>query len=230
MRLRRGARALRIGAALAAACLIGGGLLAASTDVQARNRPGDFDFYVLALSWSPTHCLGEADDASSLQCGPKARPYAFVVHGLWPQYEHGWPQYCQKPAPFVAEPVVRSMLDLMPARGLVLHQWRKHGTCSGLDSATYFEKTRLARSRVTIPEPYRQIDAYLTVTPAQVEQDFVAANPGLAPDMVSVQCKDRNLSEVRICMSRTFQYTACPEVDADACKLDRIVMPPMRGG
>ncbi len=223
MTLRRGARRL-----LAAGALLG--LLAALGPAEARNRPGDFDFYVLSLSWSPSYCAGEGDDADPMQCASTARPFAFVVHGLWPQYTRGWPEFCQKPAPFVAEPVLRAMLDIMPSRKLVLHQWRKHGTCSGLDSATYFEKVRLAQSRVTIPEEYRRLEDYRMVSPGEVAQAFRAANPGLEADMISVECSDRRLSEVRVCMSRTFQYTACPAVAAKACTTDRVTMPPMRGG
>lgn len=214
---------------LAAGALLG--LVATLGPAEARNRPGDFDFYVLSLSWSPSYCASEADDADPLQCATTAHPYAFVVHGLWPQYEkRGWPEFCQKPAPFVAESILRSMLDIMPSRKLVLHQWRKHGTCSGLDSATYFEKVRLAQSRVTIPEEFRSLADYRMVSPGEVADAFRAANPGLEADMMAVQCSDKRLSEVRVCMSRTFQYTACPEVAAKSCTTDRVAMPPMRGG
>ncbi|WAC25692.1 ribonuclease T2 [Ancylobacter sp. SL191] len=223
MTLGIGARGL-----LAVGALLG---VFAAAPAVARDRPGDFDFYVLSLSWSPSYCAGEGDDADPMQCAATARPYAFVVHGLWPQYEkRGWPQFCQKPPPFVAESIVRSMLDIMPGRKLVLHQWRKHGTCSGLDSATYFEKVRLAQSRVTIPDEFRKLDDYRMVSPSEVADAFRAANPGLGADMISVQCSDKRLSEVRVCMSRTFQFTACPEVAAKACTTDRVAMPPMRGG
>ncbi|WP_369807176.1 ribonuclease T2 family protein [Ancylobacter radicis] len=225
MRLRRGVRFVLAAFALAASAFVS--LFPGSA--EARNRPGDFDFYVLSLSWSPSYCESEGDKAEPTQCaGP--RPFAFVVHGLWPQYQHRWPEFCQKPPPFVAEPVLRSMLDIMPSRKLVLHQWRKHGTCSGLDSATYFEKVRLAFSRVTIPEEYRRLDQYSMVAPHEVEAAFRAANPGLDADMISVECSGRHLRDVRICMSRTFNYTACPELERRACTAERVAMPPMRGG
>ena len=66
-----------------------------------QNEPGKFDYYVLALSWSPSYCEAARerapDRAPDRQCG--GRPYSFVVHGLWPQYEQGFPSYCQVPAP-----------------------------------------------------------------------------------------------------------------------------------
>src|SRR5438132_14018522 len=124
---------------------------AASQD-RRQNQPGAFDFYVLSLSWSPSYCeaAGERGEPPQLQCGE--RPFSFVVHGLWPQYERGFPEFCQQPPPFVDGRVVNSMLDLMPARGLVINEWKKHGVCSGLPARGYFEAIRKARARVKIPE------------------------------------------------------------------------------
>ena len=105
---------------------------AASAQDRRQNAPGEFDFYVLALSWSPSFCEAAAERGNSgrsqAQCD--GRPYAFVVHGLWPQYERGFPEYCQRPAPRLARNVMTSMLDLMPAPGLIFNEWDKHGTCS----------------------------------------------------------------------------------------------------
>src|SRR5208282_327331 len=99
-----------------------------------QNAPGQFDFYVLSLSWSPSFCAAAAErDAArspSSECG--ARSYSFVVHGLWPQYDAGFPEYCQMPAPRLDRGVVSSMLDLMPAPHLIFNEWDRHGTCSGL--------------------------------------------------------------------------------------------------
>ncbi|MCB1968558.1 MAG: ribonuclease, partial [Candidatus Accumulibacter sp.] len=52
-----------------------------------------FDFYVLALSWSPAYCLIEGDRANKQQCAEE-RDLGFVVHGLWPQFESGYPEFC----------------------------------------------------------------------------------------------------------------------------------------
>ena len=82
-------------AALALVLTVGG----ASAQDRRQNEPGQFDFYVLALSWSPSFCeaSGERGTPPRQQCGE--RPYSFVVHGLWPQYEKGFPEYCQQPPP-----------------------------------------------------------------------------------------------------------------------------------
>src|SRR5262249_57695092 len=109
-----------------------------------------------------------------------------VVHGLWPQYEKGFPGVCQQPAPRLDRNIVASMLDLMPAPRLIFNEWDKHGTCSGLNPDAYFETVRRARAVVKIPDAYIEPKAVLTVTPDEVEEAFVAANPALAPDPIPV--------------------------------------------
>ena len=61
---------------------------------------GDFDYYVLVLSWSPTHCSSDAGHGrgNDMQCR-SGRPFGFVLHGLWPQYERGYPQACESDEP-----------------------------------------------------------------------------------------------------------------------------------
>ncbi|WP_428030716.1 ribonuclease T2 family protein [Ancylobacter sp.] len=215
------------GPVLAALLLCAALLLPTLASAQQTGEPGRFDHYVLTLSWSPSYCEAMGERAEPAQC-ERARPFAFVVHGLWPQYARGWPEHCVKPAPFLPEPVLRSMLDIMPSRRLVLHQWRKHGTCSGEDASAYFASVRRAYERVTIPEAFRHLDDYRMVSPGEVEAAFRTANPGLATDMIAVACDGRRLTEVRICMNRTLGFTACEEVDRRACRASRVVMPPLR--
>src|SRR5919205_281006 len=137
-----------------------------------QNQPGQFDFYVLALSWSPSFCeaAGERGTPAQQQCG--ARPYSFVVHGFWPQYEKGFPEFCQQPAPRLDRNLVSSMLDLMPAPRLIFHEWERHGTCSGLPPRGYFETIRKARAVVKIPPEFLEVKSELTVTPDAVAEAF----------------------------------------------------------
>ncbi|GAB4066071.1 ribonuclease T2 [Ancylobacter sonchi] len=231
MSLRAAARLARAALVLSATALSALLLTGATTPAAAQRAatPGQFDHYVLSLSWSPTYCESAGSKADPAQCRI-GRPFAFVVHGLWPQNVSGWPEDCQKPAPFVPEPVVRSMLDLMPSRRLVIHEWRKHGTCAGLDATAYFDTVRKAYAAVTIPPDYRQLDDYKMVSPDEVEAAFLAANPGLDTGMIAVTCDSRRLREVRICLNKSLGFTSCAEVDKRACRTPRVVMPPMRGG
>src|ERR1700730_1053493 len=164
----------------AGAALLAGlfGVLDPSCAQERQNEPGKFDFYMLALSWSPSFCADSAERVPAgsgqrvdPQCG--ARPRSFVVHGLWPQYETGFPEFCEVPAPRLDRGAVSSMLDLMPSPRLVFHEWDRHGTCSGLSARAYFETVRKARAVVKIPPEFLQVEQPLTVTPDQVEEAFV---------------------------------------------------------
>lgn len=189
---------------------------------------GDFDFYVLALSWSPSYCATRGENADRGQCSAY-RPYSFVVHGLWPQNERGYPADCSVQERDVSRAVSGSVLDIMPSRGLVRHQWRKHGSCSGLSQADYFSTTRRAYQRIRIPPEFQQLTEYKTVSPNQVEQAFIAANPDLSMNGIAVDCDGRYMREVRICMTKDLQFRSCAEVNARSCRARRLVMPPIRG-
>src|SRR5579859_1040124 len=205
----------------------------ASAQDSRQNTPGEFDFYVLSLSWSPSFCeaaeeRGGSGRSQAQQCG--GRPYSFVVHGLWPQYEHGFPEYCEHPSPRLARNIMTSMLDLMPAPRLIYNEWDKHGTCSGLGERAYFETIRKARAAIKIPEEFLQLSEPKTLAPADIEDAFVKANPGLSTSAIAVTCNSKRLSEVRICLSKDLQFRACEEIDSRACRRDQVVMPPVRGG
>jgi len=187
-----------------------------------------FDFYVLSLSWSPSYCEAEGEDANHQQCNGR-RPYAFVVHGLWPQFERGYPEDCATGEPNVAKETLSGLYDIMPSAGLIRHQWRKHGACAGLSQADYFDVMRAARTRVTIPEQYRRLEEHENVAPAIVEKAFLDANPTMRPSGFAVTCDRRYLREVRICMTKALEFRQCPEVDRRDCSLPSVVMPPVRG-
>lgn len=191
------------------------------------NVPGDFDFFVLALSWSPTYCAVEGTAADRRQCG-EGRRHHFVVHGLWPQYEQGWPEFCPGPPDRPPETVVRRILDIMPSAALARHQWAKHGTCSGLSPEGYFDLTRRARDRVTVPRELATLDNRVSVSPEAVAGAFQDANPGLRPEAMAVTCDPQRLREVRLCLDRdTLGFRPCPEVAERACARDSMLVPPV---
>src|SRR5580658_9649795 len=185
-----------------AVCLLAVFAIPGRAQDERQNEPGKFDFYVLSLSWSPSFCAAAAERgygrAPSQQCG--VRPYSFVVHGLWPQYERGFPEFCQVPAPRLDHNIVSSMLDLMPAPRLIFNEWDRHGTCSGQSPRAYFDTVRTPRAAIKIPPEYRDLQAPLSVTPAGVEDAFVKANPDLSPNSMAIGCDKKRLTEVRICL------------------------------
>jgi ribonuclease T2 len=205
---------------------------AASAEDPRQDTPGQFDFYVLSLSWSPSFCAAAAERgrgrAAHAQCG--TRLFSFVVHGLWPQYDKGFPEYCQLPAPRLDHGIVSAMLDLMPAPHLIFNEWDRHGTCSGQSPRAYFETVRKARAAVKIPPDYAELKEPLSVTPAAIEDAFIKANPGLSQGAIAIGCSRKRLSEVRLCLSKDLQFHDCPEIAKRSCRRDQLVMPPTRGG
>ena len=216
----------------ASAQVAGQGTASAQTPDRRQSEPGKFDFYVLALSWSPSYCEAAheraPDRAPDQQCA--GRPFSFVVHGLWPQYEQGFPSFCQVPAPRLDRTIVGSSLDLMPSPRLIFHEWDRHGTCSGLSQHAYFEAVRKARAVVKIPPDFIELDKPITVKPDDVTEAFVKANPGLSRAGLAVACDSKRLSEVRVCLNKDFSFRDCAEVARRACKRDSVAMPAMRGG
>jgi ribonuclease T2 len=209
-------------------------LLGAQAIAQQRpqGEPGKFDFYVLSLSWSPSYCEA-AEERSSNRSDPQcegARPFSFVVHGLWPQYERGFPSWCQVPAPRIPRSLVDGMLDIMPSPRLVFHEWDRHGTCSGLSAQAFFDIMRKARAEVKIPDAFAGIDKPKMVTPGDVLDAFLQANPKLARDEIAIACDAKRLTEVRICMSKDLGFRKCPQVAERSCTREKVVMPAVRGG
>jgi ribonuclease T2 len=189
--------------------------------------PGEFAYYLLSLSWSPAFCLSSPGAA---ECnGP--RRYGFIVHGLWPQYEQGWPEHCdvQRPVP---DNVVQGIADLMPARGLVYHEWSAHGTCSGLEPAEFFALLRRADASVAIPRELANPTQAIEQSPAAITAAFRQANPRLPAQSVVVTCSGQGaprLREVHICLDRDLAPRAC---SADAlrgvCRAAQVIIPPIR--
>jgi ribonuclease T2 len=203
-------------------------LACTACDSSERNRPGDFDYYVLVLSWSPAYCNIEGRKRGDDQCDAN-RDHAFTLHGLWPQYERGWPKDCRLAhRPFVPQSVIDAMSDIMPGGGLVIHEYRAHGTCSGLDPEHYFAISRQLYERVAVPGPFRRGDETLHLTPAEIETDFLNANPWLKRDMISISCRKGQLLDIRVCFDRDLAPRACGvnEDQRRLCKLDRVSVPP----
>jgi ribonuclease T2 len=199
---------------------------ASKKKVHPHGEPGQFDYYLLSLSWSPQHCSTPAGARDSLQCGD-GRTFGFVVHGLWPQFERGFPSDCEETDP-VRSGIVRQMLRLMPAEQLIQHEWATHGTCSGLDQPAYFKKIEQAYANVKIPLDYSGPLKQIEVSSHDIHKEFNNANPTFPEDSIKVLCTGRFLSEVRICYTKDLKPRACSAEVRDTCKVDPIIMRPVR--
>jgi ribonuclease T2 len=198
--------------------------------VQARGgagTPGDFDFYVLSLSWSSGFCETPAAARARGQCDTGVN-LGFVVHGLWPQYEHGYPSDCGPAARYPSRIALESAQGLYPSEGLARYEWRKHGTCSGKSPTDYFTDVRRARESIVIPTPFAAPKEQQTWTPIDIARAFIAANPRLRTGMLGVACAGSVLQEVRICFSKDLRdFHACPEVSRQGCRVRDVSVPPL---
>lgn len=190
-----------------------------------------FDYYVLTLSWSPTYCASDEGRDDRAQCG-SGRRFGFVVHGLWPQHARGWPEFCDTRERWVPEERIRDLLPIMPSKRLIIHEWRKHGACSGLNQEGYFDLTRSLFEKVRIPARYLSPSAPLSVSPQQLAEDFIKSNAWLEPGMIAVDCGNRldraRLQEIKICFSREGDPVRCGANERQQCRAETIQMPPVR--
>jgi len=195
---------------------------------------GTFDYYALVLSWSPTHCESPEGQDDDMQCARRdGRRYAFILHGLWPQYARGYPESCPtRDRPYVPQPVIDDMIDIMPGKGLIIHEYRKHGTCSGLSPDAYYRLARRLYESLKMPEQFRKPSQAQFLDPRDVVSAFVAANPGLRADMLAVACRGpgSRLREVRVCFSRSGALMPCGDNERQGklCRGNRMHVPPVR--
>jgi ribonuclease T2 len=175
--------------------------------IDAGPSTGRFDFYVLALSWAPEFCASQSESKSVSECDP-SRHYGFVVHGLWPQNDDGtYPVSCMAAMP-VPNDILSQMLPIMPARGLVQHEWATHGTCSGLSSREYFWTVQRAFGNLNVPDEYQHPTQAAQASPKEIEQEFAAAN-GAPADSFRVACSKGELVGVDACLTKDLKYRSC---------------------
>lgn len=195
---------------------------------RAEGEPaGAFDYYVLALSWSPSWCAAEGDARGAEECDSGAAR-GFTLHGLWPQYEQGWPSYCRTAARDASRSQTGAMADIMGSAGLAWHQWKKHGRCSGLSAEAYFEASRRAYEAVSRPEVFRLMKDTYRLPPSVVESAFLEVNPGLTADGVTVTCREGRIAEVRLCLTRALDPRPCAWDVRRDCGASSAQMPPLR--
>ncbi|MFY0621644.1 MAG: ribonuclease T2 [Pelagimonas sp.] len=189
------------------------------------DRAGEFDYYVMALSWSPNWCRIEGDAKKSPQC---EEDHGWILHGLWPQFHRGWPSYCNTPERQPSRTMTGEMADIMGTSGLAWHQWKKHGTCSGLSARDYFDLSREAYGRVTRPPVFRKLDKSVTLPASVVEDAFLKANPELDKDMLTITCRDGFINEARVCLSKDLEPVPCGSDVIRDCRMTNAKFDPLR--
>lgn len=193
---------------------------------KATDRPQSDGYYVLALSWTPSWCAAEGAARGDARCAPGAGA-GWLVHGLWPQHDSGgWPEFCDSSHALPDRQLVASMMDVMGSEGLVRHQWRKHGSCSGLGPQDYFAQTRAAYAALGFPEAIRARNQDIYHTPAQILEAFRMANPSVGSDMAILTCREGRAQEIRLCLTYDLEPRACDDaLLSRGCRARQVLLP-----
>ena len=202
-------------------------LFLATSALAEGERAGDFDYYVLSLSWSPTWCALEGDARSSPQCDA-SRDHGWVLHGLWPQYHRGYPSHCRTAERPPSRAMTAEMADIMGTSGLAWYQWKKHGSCTGLSAPAYYALSRQAYDAVNRPEVFRKLTKPVTLPAGVVEEAFLKANPGWEADMLTITCRDGRIQEARLCLSRDLEPVPCGRDVIRDCRMKDALFDPIR--
>ena len=203
------------------------GLLWAGAALAEGERAGDFDYYVMSLSWSPAWCELTGDARGDPQCDA-GNGRGWVLHGLWPQFEDGYPSYCRTVERDPTRGETADMADVMGGAGLAFYEWKKHGRCAGLSAPDYYAVSRQAYEAVVMPEVFGQISKDLTV-PAQVIEDaFLEANPDLTRDAITVICDAGLIAEVRLCLTQDLQPRRCGDDVIRDCRMKDAALEALR--
>jgi ribonuclease T2 len=102
--------------------------------------------------------------------------------------------------------------SVYPTENLFRHEWRQHGSCSGLSPAAYLDLTRKLRQRFQVPALLQAPDKARSLPASDLRQAVLSDNPGLPPDGVVLSCKGNRLSELRLCFTKSpnGKFRACP--------------------
>ena len=203
-------------------------LMLLPTQSAGADRPGDFDYWLLALSWTPAWCEAEGDGRGDDRCS-EGSGWGWTLHGLWPQHETGWPEFCHSHLPDPSRSQTAAMADIMGSAGLAWHQWRKHGRCSGMEATEYFEASRAAWLRWPVPETLSPDGMPAGLDGGAVIDRMQAALPDLPAEAITPICRGRALREIRLCLDRDMQPRQCgADVVARGCPPGPLVQQPLR--
>jgi ribonuclease T2 len=215
----------RIAAVLALGSIAVIALQARSRKPPKNHGPTSFAYYMLVLSYAPDFCAQPTGDKDPRECG-NGRHVGFVVHGLWPQGETTrGPENCGSASP-IGQSTIQAMLQYFPTESLIQHEWKAHGSCSGLSAGDYFAAVKKARDSVNIPDELTP-SSRQSMTPADIEAKVAKANPGFPKTAFRTSCyPNKELQEIRICLNRDLSPRACGS-SAGQCAAAQVTLLPV---
>lgn len=206
------------------------------SDMPWANADGDFDYYVLALSWQPAFCESQSRKP---ECASQTRDRYdatnFVLHGLWPNQaddpSHSF-AYCAQPSALVSADKAGEWCELpdlalstavahdlslyMPGVASCLdhHEWYKHGVCAGMDADAYFALSNALAAQFAQTEFNQVVAAHIgrEVSRSDLLREFEAEfGPGSA-DYLSLRCNEVGgvslLTEIRLVLKKELAMVA----------------------
>jgi ribonuclease T2 len=187
-------------------------------------QSGQFDYYLLSLSWAPTYCLTHGDDGA--ECSNKG--YGFVLHGLWPQYDGGgYPENCATQFELTSQAAAKGR-TIYPSEHLMSHEWQTHGTCSGVSALDYFSTADRATAAVNVPATFNAPRDDQTLTAPQIIELFHRANPQMPEGSMAVACSRATMSEIRVCLTKDLAVRACGKGVRNSCPKVALRLPASR--
>jgi ribonuclease T2 len=182
---------------------------------RAAGGSGNFDYYLLNLSWSPEYCHSHPTAA---ECAAHA---AFVLHGLWPENTDGtYPENCSN-APGPADP--SQFQDIYPDPSLLQHEWTTHGTCSGLGPDAFFQAARTAFHSVAIPPKLSGLTQQISLAPDEIVALFEGSNGAIPQSSIAVSCGNNYLTAVEVCLDKNLRPAACTGIKS--CRANTVKIP-----
>ena len=86
---------------------------------------------VFSLSWQKSFCK----TTHKLECRYSNKYDYFTIHGLWPKKQN-----CKGIRHFrLDKPLYLEVRKYMPSKGLMYHEWQKHGSCYSKKPSKYFQ-------------------------------------------------------------------------------------------
>ncbi len=201
--------------------------LSAAPALAEGERAGDFDYYVMSLTWSPNWCALTGDAEADPQCDAR-HDFSFTLHGLWPQYESGWPSWCHTAERDPSRSETAAMADIMGGSGLAWYEWQKHGRCTGFSAQQFFAASRQAYESIVIPEVFQKLDRDVRLPASVVEDAFIEVNSALQRDMITITCDRGMIQEARICLTKDLALRPCGADTLRDCQLPNAYMGAVR--
>ena len=99
---------------------------------------------------------------------------------------------------------------------------------SGLDADAYFKLVRRAFESVKIPSELSNPRQMFSITPRELKENFLGANPRLKAEDLTISCGNNYLTGVSVCFDKQLQPRACEGVRD--CRANVIKVPPVQHG